>query len=110
MTRKLVFSGRHNIPLATLLAAALLSRTPAVAQREPTQPRAGSAPARWTAPRTPDGQPDLQGIWTNATLTPLERPTELAGKDTLTPQESAEYTKRVLERWDRDNRGGGAAA
>ena len=33
------------------------------------------------ADRTPDGQPDLQGIWTNATLTPLERPKELAGKE-----------------------------
>ena len=27
-----------------------------------------------TIPRTPDGHPDLQGIWTNATLTPMERP------------------------------------
>src|SRR5262245_29088713 len=31
----------------------------------------------WTVPRTPDGRPDLQGIWTNATLTPLERPRQL---------------------------------
>ena len=30
------------------------------------------------APRTPDGRPDLQGIWSFATLTPLERPRELA--------------------------------
>src|SRR5688572_17893268 len=28
----------------------------------------------WTMPRTPDGKPDLQGNWSNATLTPLERP------------------------------------
>jgi hypothetical protein len=34
----------------------------------------------WTA-RTPDGQPDLQGIWSFATLTPLERPAELGSKD-----------------------------
>ena len=31
-------------------------------------------------PRTPDGHPDLQGIWSNATRTPLERPAEFAGK------------------------------
>jgi hypothetical protein len=31
-------------------------------------------PARWVVPRTPDGHPDLQGNWTNATLTPIERP------------------------------------
>jgi len=39
-------------------------------------------------PRTPDGHPDLQGIWTNATVTPLERPAELAGKATLTDAEA----------------------
>ena len=34
----------------------------------------------WRVPRTPDGQPDLQGVWTNATITPFERPTEFADK------------------------------
>jgi hypothetical protein len=43
----------------------------------------------WTAPRAPDGHPDLQGIWTNATVTPLERPANLAGKEFLTPDEAA---------------------
>ena len=43
-------------------------------------------------PRTPDGHPDLQGIWTNATITPLERPKNLAGKATLTDEEA-----KVLE-------------
>ena len=70
--------------------------------------RAGTT--SWTQPRTPDGQPDLQGIWTNATLTPLERPAELATKEFLTPQEADDYQKRVLARWDRDNRAGGAEA
>ncbi len=32
----------------------------------------------WTPPRTPWGEPDLQGIWTYATLTPLQRPRQLA--------------------------------
>ena len=39
---------------------------------------------RQTLPRTPDGQPDIQGIWTNATLTPLERPPELRNKPFFT--------------------------
>ena len=34
----------------------------------------------WTAPRTVDGQPDLQGVWSNNNATPLERPKELAGR------------------------------
>ena len=42
-------------------------------------------------PRTPDGQPDLQGVWNFSTATPMERPEELAGKETLTPEEAAEW-------------------
>src|SRR5271154_4137913 len=37
-----------------------------------------------TIPRTPDGHPDLQGIWTNATITPLERPPKWNGRPTVT--------------------------
>ena len=44
---------------------------------------------RWTLPRTPDGQPDLQGIWTNATLTPLERPRNLGDQRFLSEAEAA---------------------
>jgi hypothetical protein len=43
----------------------------------------------WIVPRTPDGQPDLQGIWTNATLTPLERPQQLGERRFLTDDEAA---------------------
>jgi hypothetical protein len=32
---------------------------------------------QWTVPRTPWGHPDLEGLWTNATLTPFQRPPEL---------------------------------
>jgi hypothetical protein len=53
--------------------------------------------AKWTAPRTPDGQPDLQGVWTNATITPFERPAELAGKAFLTEQEAAALEHRSAE-------------
>jgi hypothetical protein len=56
------------------------------------------APARpakaWTAPRTADGRPDLQGTWNYSTLTPIERPRELAGKPFFSEQEAAEYEKR----------------
>jgi hypothetical protein len=45
-------------------------------------------------PRTPDGHPDLQGIWTNATITPLERPAALAGKATLPDAEATAYEKQ----------------
>ena len=61
------------------LAAAMVAMAPAAA--------AGQA----DIPRTPDGQPDLQGVWNFSTATPMERPEELAGKETLTPEEAAEW-------------------
>jgi hypothetical protein len=59
----------------------------------------------WTPPRTADGRPDLQGIWSNATLTPFERPAELAGKEFFTEAEAAEFTRATLDRANRDRRG-----
>jgi hypothetical protein len=70
---------------------------------------ATSTSKSWTAPRTPDGQPDLEGVWTNSTLTPLERPAELAGKPILTEQEAADYVKRLLQQVSSDRRDGGAS-
>ena len=61
------------------LACAALALAPAVA--------AGQG----ETPRTPDGQPDLQGVWNFSTATPMERPPELAGKETLTAEEAAEW-------------------
>ena len=64
-----------------------------------------SAPARaYTAPRTGDGQPDLQGTWSYATLTPLERPRELSSKEVLSEQEAAQFEKETLARRDNDRR------
>jgi hypothetical protein len=69
---------------------------------------ATTASKSWTPPRTADGQPDLEGVWTNSTLTPLERPAELAGKEFLTAQEAADYVKRLLQQVNTDRRDGGA--
>src|SRR5579872_855491 len=53
--------------------------------------------------RTADGHPDLQGIWTSASVVPLERPASLKGKEFYTEQEAAENAKRVLgmSSWER---------
>jgi hypothetical protein len=66
-------------------------------------------PAAAQAPlRTPDGKPDLQGTWSFATVTPMERPANLAGKEFFTEQEAAAYEKEVVERNNKDRRDGPA--
>jgi hypothetical protein len=45
-------------------------------------------------PRTPDGHPDMQGYWTNDTVTPLERPAEFGEKAVITAEEAAAYAKK----------------
>jgi hypothetical protein len=55
-------------------------------------------------------QSDLQGIWSNATITPLERPADLAGKATFTAEEAAAYEKQVVARNNVDQRTGNAEA
>jgi hypothetical protein len=70
-----------------------------------TLPLAGQTPRH-----TPWGDPDLQGLWTNATITPFERPAELSGKPVLSEQEAAEYEKRTNQARDADSRAGGTEA
>ena len=53
--------------------------------------------------------PDLEGIWSFSTLTPVERPAEVGGRPFFRDEEAAAYEKRTLEGGDRDRRDGGAA-
>src|ERR1700683_5241206 len=57
----------------------------------------------WTMPRTPDGHPDLQGVWTNATLTPMTRPTQFEGKATVSDAEAKAYEQNDLKVNDIDD-------
>jgi hypothetical protein len=70
-------SGRFAVAIAVLAA-------PAFAQG-------------YKAPRTALGQPDLQGVWSNATITPLTRPAKFGDRLVLTPQEAA-----AIEQANRD--------
>src|SRR5882724_8128219 len=51
----------------------------------------------WTTPRTPDGHPDLQGIWTMHTFTPLVRPARYAGQEFLTEKEAADLATLLTQ-------------
>ena len=81
--------------LAAMVAVLLLAQAPLAAQSPAPAAKAATAGKAWTMPRTPDGKPDLQGIWSNATLTPLERPKNLGTKEFYTDQEFADLAKRV---------------
>jgi hypothetical protein len=65
-----------------------------------------SQTAKTAPPKTADGKPDLQGFWTNVTITPLERPANLEGKQFFTPQEAAAYEKETVQRNNADRRDG----
>ena len=71
-----------------LTAAACVTVTAAVAA-------APSPAAGQDALRTPWGDPDLQGVWTGSTLTPLERPSRFAGREFLTEEQAAELESRA---------------
>jgi len=79
---------RPRVPVAGGVVVALLMTTMTLAQSR----------APWKTPRTADGQPDLQGVWTNATITPLERPARFAGRATLTEQEAREIEAQTAAR------------
>jgi len=64
--------------------------------------KATAAPKTWAVPRTVDGQPSLEGVWANNSITPLERPKQLAGRQTLTDDELAALKKRSDELFSGD--------
>jgi hypothetical protein len=107
---------RSRLPLSIarslLTVVALASLGALVAGQRTPSPTGGvtktTALRNWTPPRTPWGDPDLQGQWNSQTSTPLERPLSgpLAGKDTLPDGEAETLEEKHLDQFDQAPRAG----
>jgi hypothetical protein len=66
---------------------------------------AGQTPARgtWNVPRLPGGDPDLEGVWNYGTATPLERPAQWAGRETISEGEAAAWEQQAAARRGQSN-------
>jgi hypothetical protein len=82
------------VAVVACLAAPVGAQAPRATQAaaDPT-----TAAKKWTAPRTPWGEPDLQGTYSNRTITPFERAANVNGREFFTPEEVAAMEKRAQQ-------------
>ena len=78
-----------TLAAGSLIVASLGAQAPGTA--------VGVAPTGWKVPRTPDGRPDLQGVWGNNSVTPMTRPTQWKDKASLTDAELSELKKMAAQ-------------
>src|SRR5262245_27686137 len=90
----MTMSGRCLIVFGWAAVMLVATLDPLLAQKPAAPPVRRAA----QVPRTSDGRPDLQGFWSNATITPLERPAEFAAREFFTEAEAAEYERTALAR------------
>ena len=89
---------RWLVPAALSFVAALVAATaiPAIVQGS-----AASQAEDWTTPRTPWGDPDLQGIWTNESIaTPRQRPARFGEREVLNAEEITELEQQAMARYE----------
>src|SRR5262245_34688488 len=96
--REVHMSTRFLSALGALVVIGLVTSVSVEGQRPAggTKAERAASTKTWTAALTPDGQPDLQGVWVGRTATPLERPKALEGRTFLTDDEVAEFKRRAV--------------
>jgi hypothetical protein len=85
---------------AAMFIAAVLAASGSASAQAPAAKDATRAAAPAAVPKTPWGHPDLQGTWDYRTITPLERPRELAGREFYTEEEAAKLEGRAGRRME----------
>src|SRR5436189_1797570 len=89
---------RRSLPMSLILAGVIatlwLSWFPSVTKA--AEPQGAKATATSASARSSESRPDLQGVWGFATVTPLQRPKEFAGKEVLTPEEAAKLEEEAV--------------
>jgi len=95
----------RTLTLVMAIAVVLsLVQGQAIAQSINAKPaKTTAATGTWTTTRTADGQPDLQGVWANNNVTPLERPKAVADRQYLTEQEVAALKQKAGQLFDNGN-------
>jgi hypothetical protein len=93
-----------------VLALVVVAASMLAAQGQVTSPPASPTAAGWTPPKTPWGDPDLQGIYNYGTSTPLQRPQQVGDQQVLSDEDAEVLEAEIARRLDRDRRDGGAQA
>src|SRR6266702_461792 len=91
---------KRSLGLRSIGVAAVIMAVVVLLKLAPV-PRAEDAVRAGPAPKTPWGEPDLQGIWTNNYEIPLQRPARYANKEFLTDEERAELDQKRTSIIDR---------
>ena len=100
-----ISTGVLAIAIAAAAPAGITGQAPAPAAKKTVTVNTKSV-----VPHTPWGDPDLQGVWNDATSTPLQRPTNIGQKDVLSTGNDAEgFEEQLANDLNRDRRDGGAA-
>jgi hypothetical protein len=92
------------ITVAIATASASVISAPTIRASAQAPAASGATPAAATL-KTPWGDPDLQGIWTDEFDTPLQRPAKYANQEFFTEAQRAELDKERAALIDRDKRG-----
>jgi hypothetical protein len=93
---------RNFTYLAVAVILAGISQWPELGRTQDLEHALQKAPTAqtWKPRRTPEGHPDLQGIWDFRSATPLQRPARFAGREFMTQAEVVEYERLAAERED----------